>query len=97
MGAVLLQALTGLSPHVIRVRIGERWPQNPDTLWLRTQEKRLVVSTALRKLVMESFPLFSPRTTDSPCTGTERPPGVPLGVLQEAFGEAVQEERCSQP
>lgn len=95
MGAVLLQALTGLPPHAIRVRIGERWPQNADTL--RAQEERLVVSAALGRLVMESFPLFSPRTTDAPCTGTERPPGVPLGVLQEAFGEAVQEERCSQP
>lgn len=97
MGAVLLQALTGLPLHVIRIRIGKRWPQNADTLGLRTEEERLVVSAALRRLVMESFPLFSPRTTDSPCTGTERPPGVPLGVLQEAFGEAVQEERCSQP
>lgn len=100
MGAVphwaSLQALTGLPPYVIRVRIGKRWPQNADTLGLGAQEEGLVVNAALRRLVMESFLLFSPRTSDSPCTGTEKHPGVPLGVLQEAFGEAVQEERCSQ-
>lgn len=97
MGAVLLWVLAGLPPHVIRVRIGEGYPQNADTLGLGIQEERLVVSAAPRRLVMENFPLFSPRTSDSPCTGTERSPGVPLGVLQEAFGEAVLEERCSQP
>lgn len=46
---------------------------------------------------MESFSLFSPRTSESPCTGTERSPDDPLGVLQEAFGEAVLEGRHSQP
>lgn len=30
---------------------------------------------------MESFPLFSPRTLESHCTGTEMSHGVPLGVL----------------
>lgn len=46
---------------------------------------------------MESFPLFSPRTSESPCTGTERSPHVPLGILQEAVGEASLGGRCSQP
>lgn len=46
---------------------------------------------------MESFPLFSPRTSESPCTGTERFPPVSLGVLQEAVGEAFLGGRCSQP
>lgn len=46
------------------------------------------VSTAPMRLVTENFPLFSPRMSESPCTGTKRSPDDPLGVLQEAFGEA---------
>lgn len=52
----------------------------------RVQEQRPGVSTASRRLVMESFPLFSPRTSESPCAGTERFCGVPWGILQEEFG-----------
>lgn len=61
------------------------------------------MSTALTTLVMENFPLFSPRTLESPCTGTKRSPDDPLvvvvvvGVLQAASGEAALEGRCSQP
>lgn len=49
------------------------------------------MSTALTTLVMENFPLFSPRTLESPCTGTKRSPDDPLGggVLQAASGEAA--------
>lgn len=36
------------------------------------------MSTALTTLVMENFPLFSPRTLESPCTGTKRSPDDPL-------------------
>ena len=59
------------------------------------------MSTALTTLVMENFPLFSPRTLESPCTGTKRSPDDPLvgggGVLQAASGEAALGGRCSQP
>lgn len=81
LGAVLLQGPAGLPPQIIRIRIGERCPSCVNTLQLRAQEERPVVSAAHRRLVMESFSLFSPRTSESPCTGTERSPAIPLDVL----------------
>lgn len=96
LGAVPVLVPAGLPPWVIRIRIGERCPSFADTPGLGVQEKRPGSSTAPMRLVTESFFLFSPRTSESPCTGTKRSPGICLSVLQEAFGEGILGGRCSQ-
>ena len=87
-GYSYVQAPAGVPPQQIRIRTGERCPIFADTVGLGAQEERPGVSTAPMRLIIENFPLFSPRTSESPCTGTKRSPDDPLGVLQEAFGEA---------
>lgn len=61
LGAVLLQATAGLPPWGIRIKIGRG---APGLLMYGAQEERPVVSAAPRRLVMESFPLLSPRTSE---------------------------------
>lgn len=97
LGPVLLQAPAGLPLWETGIRSRERCPIFADMLGLGAPGERPGVITAPRSLVMENFPLFSSRTSESPCTGTRRSLNVPLKFLQEALGEADLGGRCSQP